>query len=84
MKQLAVFRRNIIIIFEGLKDSKFDSEDIKFRKEFTYKRCELIWGLSPNVVILWVIAFVPTVWARGLMALNVFIYLFDDIEPKLV
>ena len=43
--------RNIITIFKGPKDLKFDSEDVKFRKESTHKRYELIQGLSPNGVI---------------------------------
>ncbi|OCK93226.1 uncharacterized protein K441DRAFT_412379, partial [Cenococcum geophilum 1.58] len=51
-KQLAVFRRNIVTIFKGSKDLKFDSKDVKFRKESTYKRYKLIQGLSPNGVIL--------------------------------
>jgi hypothetical protein len=39
-------------MFKNLKDLKFDSKDIKFRKKSTYKRSELIRGLSPNRVIL--------------------------------
>jgi len=84
LKQSAVFRRNIVTIFEGPKDSKFDSEDVKFRKESTRKRCELIRGLSPDGVISWAIAFAPTVWAGGSMASDVFTCLLDDIEPELV
>jgi hypothetical protein len=42
LKQLVIFRRNIIIIFKGPKDSRFDLEDIKLRKESIYKRCKLI------------------------------------------
>jgi len=52
LKQSAVFKRNIVTIFKGPKDSKFDSKDVKFRKESTYKRYKLIRGLSPNGVIL--------------------------------
>jgi hypothetical protein len=50
LKQPVIFRRNIITRFEGPKDSKFDSEDVKFRKESTRKRSELIRGLSPECV----------------------------------
>lgn len=84
LKQSAVFRRNIITIFEGPKDSRFDPEDVKFRKESTCKRCELIRGLSPDGVISWAMAFAPTAWAGGSMAWEVFTCLFDDIEPELV
>jgi hypothetical protein len=48
LKQPVIFRRNIVTTFEGLKDSKFNSEDIKFRKESTRKRSELIRGLNPD------------------------------------
>jgi hypothetical protein len=42
LKQLVIFKRNIIIIFKGPKDSRFDLEDIKLKKKSIYKRCELI------------------------------------------
>lgn len=71
-------------MFEGPKDSKFDSEDIKLRKESTRKRSELIRGLSPDVVISWAMAFAPTLWGGGSMSLDVFTCLLDNIEPKLV
>ena len=63
LKQRAVFKRNLIAVFEGPKDSRVDSDDVKFRKESTRKRCELIRGLSPDAVISWVLAFAPTLWA---------------------
>jgi hypothetical protein len=84
LKHPAVFRRNIITIFEGPRDSRFDSEDVKFRKESTRKRCELIRGLSLDAVISWALAFAPTLWAGGSMASDVFNCLLDDIEPELV
>lgn len=84
LKQPVIFRRNIITIFEGPKDSKFDSEDQKFRKESTRKRCESIRRLSPDGVISWAMAFPPTVWAGGSMASDVFTCLLDDMEPELV
>ena len=84
LKQLAIFRRNIVIIFEGPKDLKFDFKDIKFRKKSTCKKWELIQGLSLDGVILWAIAFASTVWAGKLIALDVFTCFFDNIKPKLV
>ncbi len=83
LKQPAVFRRNIITIFEGLKDSKFDSDNAKFRKESTRKRCKLIRRLSPNRVISWALSFPPTLWAGGSIASDVFTCLLDDIQPEL-
>jgi hypothetical protein len=84
LKQPAIFRRNIATIFEGPKDSKFDSDDVKFRKESTRKRCKLIRRLSPDGVISWALSFAPTLWAGGSMAEDVFTCLLDDIEPELV
>lgn len=84
LKNSHIFRRNIITIFEGPKDSRFDSEDLKIRKESTRKRCELIRGLSPDGVISWAVTFAPTLWAGGSMASDVFTCLLDDIEPELV
>jgi hypothetical protein len=84
LKQPVIFRRSIVTIFEGVKDSKFDSEDVRFRKESTRKRCELIRRLSPDGVISWALSFAPTLWAGGSMASDVFTCLLDDIEPELV
>jgi len=60
LRQPAVFRRNIVTIFEGPKPSTFDSEDAKFRKESTCKRCEVIRRLNPDGVVSWAIAYAPT------------------------
>uniref|UniRef100_A0A1Y1K5F7 Uncharacterized protein n=1 Tax=Photinus pyralis TaxID=7054 RepID=A0A1Y1K5F7_PHOPY len=84
LKQPVIFRRNIVTIFEGPKVSKFDSEDVKIRKESTRKRCELIRSLSPDGLISWTLSFAPTLWAGGSMASDVFACLLDDVEPELV
>lgn len=83
LKNSAVFRRNMITIFEGPKDSKFDSEDVKQRKIATRQRCELIKSLSPDGVVSWSIAFAPSLWAVGSMSSDVFDCLLQDIEPDL-
>jgi hypothetical protein len=82
LPQSAVFRRNIVMVFLGPKDSTFDSEDVKFRKDSTRKRCEIIRGLSPDGVISWAIAYAPTLWAGGSISSDVFDCLVDDIEPE--
>jgi hypothetical protein len=84
LKNSHIFRRNIITIFGGPKDSKFDSDDMKTRKKSTRERCEFIRGLSADGVISWAIAYPPTLWAAGSMASDVFTCLLDDIEPELV
>ena len=84
LPQPAVFRRNILTIFQGPKNSNFDSEDTKFRKESTGRRCVTLRGLSPDGVISWALAYAPTVWAGGSMPSDLFDCLVDDIEPELV
>ena len=84
LKQPVIFRRNIITIFEGPKDSRFDSEDKKLRKESNRKRCKLIQNLSFDGVISWAMAFPPTVWAAGSMSSDVFTCLLNNIEPEMV
>ena len=83
LKQPAVFRRNIITIFEGPKDSKFDSEDMKLRKVATRQRCEQIRGLSSDGVVSWATAFAPTLWAGGSTGSDILTCLLDNIEPEL-
>ena len=56
----AVFRRNVTTIFLGPKDSTFDSEDTKFRKEATRRRCQIIRSLDSDGLISWAIAYAPT------------------------
>jgi len=75
------FRRNIVLIFEGPKDSSFDSTEIKSRKASTRKRCEVIRHLPPDGVLSWANAFPPTLWASGSMTNNIFECLIDDILP---
>jgi hypothetical protein len=84
LKQPATFRRNIVTIFEGPRDSQFDSEDTKFRKMSTRERCKSIRALTPDGVLSWAIAFPPTIWAGGSMASDVFTCLLGSIEPELV
>jgi hypothetical protein len=78
-----IFRRNIITIFEGPKDSCFDSDDLKSKKASTRKRCKQIRGLSPGGVISWAMAFPPSRWAGGAMASDLFTCILNDIEPEL-
>ena len=81
LKHSNVFRRNIIIIFEGPKYSIFDDEEMRMRKDTTRRRCEQIQGLTHDGVISWAIAFPPSLWAGGSMANDIFACLLDNIEP---
>lgn len=82
LKQAPVFRRNIVTIFEGPKDSKFDTEDTRIRKATTRKRCTQVRQLSPDGLISWAIAFPPSLWAGGSMATDIFECLLENIEPN--
>jgi hypothetical protein len=76
-----VFRRNIIMIFGGPKDSDFDSDQAKSRKSNTRTRCERIRKLSPDGVIAWAASYNPTSWAAGAVGKDIFECLIKDIEP---
>ncbi|KAL5335497.1 hypothetical protein BJX70DRAFT_314353 [Aspergillus crustosus] len=77
----AVFRRNIVLIFEGPKESSFDETIEKSRKEITRQRCATLRGLNSDGLILWAISYTPTSWAGGKMSWDVFYELVNDIEP---
>lgn len=84
LKLQAVFRKNIVMIFEEPRLSVFDSEDTRFRKESTRKRCNVIRSLSSDGIIAWAIAYAQTLWAGGAMASDVFDCLINDIEPEVI
>ena len=82
LERPAVFRRNIVLVFAGPKDSDFDSDDVRSRKAVTRLRCERIRELSPDGVVAWAASYTPTSWAAGCMAKDIFECLIDDIEPE--
>lgn len=82
LKRSVVFRRNIVTIYTGPKSSRFDSDELKSRKETTRKRCEKIKCLDPDAVILWALSFAPTLWAGGSMASDVFDCIVESITTE--
>ena len=78
----ATFRRNIMLFFDGPKDSPIDSPSVKSRNKLTRTRCEWIRCLSPHGIISWAAAFPPTVWTGGLMPDHAFDYLVENVEPE--
>jgi len=82
LERPAVFRRNIVMIFAGPRDSEFDSDDVRSRKAVTRLRCERIQKLSPDGVVAWAASYIPTSWAGGCMGKEIFECLIDDIEPE--
>ncbi|KND89335.1 hypothetical protein TOPH_06086 [Tolypocladium ophioglossoides CBS 100239] len=72
LRNSAVFRRNIKLIYQGPPHSEFDSKDTKWRKEVIQKRCRKIQQLSPDGVVSWAIAYPPTSWGPCFMPNDIF------------
>jgi hypothetical protein len=81
LKNRSVFGRNIVLFFEGPKDSVVDSETTKARKQLTRGRCQRICSLSPDGLISWAAAFIPTTWIANQMSGGLCDYLLEHIEP---
>ena len=81
LKNRSVFGRNIVLFFEGPKDSVIDSKTTKARKELTRDRCQRISSLSPDGLISWAAAFMPTTWIANQMSGGLYDYLLENIEP---
>jgi hypothetical protein len=82
LKDRIIFGRNITYFFDGQRDSVVDSDVIKTRKQLTRERCERICTLSPDGLISWAVAFMPTIWTANLMSKDTFDYVFEHIEPE--
>jgi hypothetical protein len=83
LKSRVIFARNITYFFDGQKDSVVDSDATKARKQLMRERCERICTLSPDGLISWAVAFMPTVWTANMMSKDTFDYVFDHIEPDI-
>jgi hypothetical protein len=81
LRSITAFRKNIALIFEGLKDSALDPAWITSRNKQTRTRCELIRELNPDGLISLAAAFAPSVWTAGCMQNHIFDYLIEEIEP---
>lgn len=82
---LMIFTRNLALMFDGPKDSQFDSAQTKTKKALTRARCEQIRGRSLDLLILWAIAFRPSLWtAAGGMSNAIFDYLIAELESEKV
>ena len=81
LKNRSVFGRSMVLIFEGPKDSAIDSKPTKVRKQLTRDRCQRICSLSPDGLISWAAAFVPTTWVANQMSGVLCDYLLEHIEP---
>lgn len=83
-KNLATFKRNISLIFEGPSESSLDSGANKRRKILTKQRCERLSSLNPDSVLLWSNALTPTMWTANEMSRDVFNCLANQMENERV
>jgi hypothetical protein len=81
LKNRGTFAKNIVLFFKGPSDSVVDSAPTKARKQVTRYRCERICTLSPDALISWAVAFIPTIWTANLMSKDTFDYVLEHIEP---
>jgi hypothetical protein len=81
LRNRSVFGRNIVLFFEGPKDSVIDSQPTKVRKQLTRERCQRICSLSPDGLLSWAAALPPTKWTANLMSKGTFDYVLKHIEP---
>ncbi|KAE8130819.1 hypothetical protein BDV38DRAFT_43030 [Aspergillus pseudotamarii] len=82
LKKAPVFRRNIILIFGGPKESPFDGTTEKHRKEITRQRCAVLRSLNIDGILFWAMSYTPTSWSGGKMSWDLFYNLASDIEPN--
>ncbi|KAI3281899.1 hypothetical protein DTO002I6_9598 [Penicillium roqueforti] len=82
LRNPAVFRRNMKLIYRGSPQSEFDSKDTKWRRSVVQKRCSRIQQLSPDRIVSWAIAYPPTTWGPYFMPNEIFDCLVEDIEPR--
>lgn len=82
LRNSAIFRRNIKLIYCGPPQSEFDSKDTKWRRGIIQKRCSRIQQLSPEGIVSWAIAYPPTTWGPCFMSNEMFDCLIEDIEPR--
>lgn len=82
LRNPAVFRRNIKLIYLGPTQSEFDSKDTTWRRGVIQRRCFRIQQLSPDGIVSWAIAYPPTTWGPCFMPNDIFDCLVEDIEPR--
>lgn len=83
-KQLnvTILRRNLILIFEGPKNSALDSNQIKARKRVLRDRCSTLRGLYPHAIVRWARYFPPSAWTTGSMSEPTFDYLVEALDSE--
>jgi hypothetical protein len=79
-----MFRRNIILFFEELRNFILDFNLVKSKNKLINKICVQICRLNSDSVISWATAFPLFIWAADFMLNNIFNYLIEDIEPERV
>jgi hypothetical protein len=82
LKNVSAFKRNIILIFDGPKQSALDSQEMTSRKAQTKRRCERIRKLSADGILAWALSYTATEWGAGAMRNDVFDCLLEEIDPR--
>ncbi|KJZ69274.1 hypothetical protein HIM_11333 [Hirsutella minnesotensis 3608] len=72
LRQPAVFRNNLVLIFAGPKASEFDSDQARTRKAATSIRCQQLRKLEADKIVAWAISYRATSWAVGCMGTETF------------
>lgn len=76
-----IFIRNIQLFFNPPQVSKLDSPAVQKRKQLTRERCERLKSLAPNKIILWAVAFAPSVWDSNVLQKSTFDFIVEFLEP---
>lgn len=82
VKSISLFRKNMVLIFQGPKASALDSGWTKSKNNQNRRRCELIRQLNPDGLLSWATAMAPSIWTAGCMQNDIFDYLIEEIEPE--
>jgi hypothetical protein len=79
-RSFAIFKKNLMQIFEGLTDSSLDSRSVRSRNKQTNARCDRVRSLSPIAIVVWAASLPPTMWAAGAMKDHEFDYVAEKVE----
>lgn len=79
---VTILKRNLVLIFEGPKDSALDSTHIKARKKTLRERCRIVCDLQPDTIVKWARSFPPSAWSPGIMSQATFDFLVDELESE--
>jgi hypothetical protein len=77
-----IFRKTIIQVFNGPKNSPYHTKTEQGRNAITSERSAVLRGLNADGIISWAISYNASSWIGGKMGWDVFYNLAQDIEPS--